>query len=317
MTASNTTRRPGLTLTELLVVLALLLLLAALGYSLAPSMTGNHRRVGASDQVSLWLLTARQRARRDALPTGLRLLPNTDASGKVAFNADGGVIVRQLQFVQQPDAYTGGVCEYVQDGLAIFRDVDFLGETTSTHEQLVQPGDYLELRGGGEVYVIAAVDRMRLTLADTTVSPPNFAETANYRILRKPRPILGEKVLEMAGDFAIDLGVPSSVDANTGQPLSFATAAPTRSVKVPERLLGSGASRKLFLEVVFSPTGALVGPQSGKVILWLRDSTAVAPDLGSPSLLAIPVGTGSVSAYDVAPGANPYRFAESGRGAGL
>jgi hypothetical protein len=314
----SSTPRPALTLTELLVVLATLLLLAALGYALVPAMYGNHRRVGASDQVTLWLLTARQRARRDGAPTGLRLLPATDASGNVVFNPDGSVFARQLRYVQQPDPLTGGVCTGLSNGVATFTGIDFLGGAASADEYLVQPGDYLELRGGGGVSRIDAVERDRLMLSDATPDPVEFAPTAYYRILRKPRPLPGEKVLEVPGDTVIDLGPPSALDPVTRQPLSFSSAAPTRSVKVPERLVGGGRSpRKLILEVVFSPAGAVVGPQSGKVILWLRDATAAPPDLGSPSLLALPVATGFVGAYDVAPGANPYRFAESGRGAGL
>jgi prepilin-type N-terminal cleavage/methylation domain-containing protein len=310
--------RRALTLTELLVVLALILLLAALGYALVPAMFGNQRRAGASDQLTLWLLTARQRAKRDALPTGLRLLPQADDAGNVVFQPDGSVLVRQLRYVQQPEPFTGGSCEGVRDGVATFLGVDFYGGGSATDEYLVQPGDYLELRGGGPVYAIAAVEQTRLLLGDTTVNPPEFAPTASYRVLRKPRPLPGEKVLELSGDVAIDLGPPSETDRVTGQPLSFRPPAPTRSVRVPERHVGGGiAPRKLILEVVFSPTGAVVGPQSGKVILWLRDATAAPPDFGSPSLLVIPVSTGFIGAYDVAPGANPYRFAESGRAAGL
>src|SRR5262249_13430237 len=66
--------RPAYTLLELLVVMGIILLLAALGYVLLPGMFKNYRRVSAVDQVSQWLLTARQRAKRDGVPTGLRLL---------------------------------------------------------------------------------------------------------------------------------------------------------------------------------------------------------------------------------------------------
>ena len=87
------TRRPAVTLIELLVVLALILVLATLGYLLAPTLLDNQQRVGAVDQVSQALLIARQRARRDATPTGLRLLPEVDTAGKVVAQPDGSVLV--------------------------------------------------------------------------------------------------------------------------------------------------------------------------------------------------------------------------------
>jgi prepilin-type N-terminal cleavage/methylation domain-containing protein len=321
-------RRPAYTLIELLVVLAIILFLSLLGYALVPGMFSNVRRVSAVERVSGWLVTARQWAKRDGLPTGLRLLPETDAAGKVVVNADGSVFVRRLQYVQQPEplvggqlgpnGLSGGVCASVSDGVVAFRNVDFVGGGSTVDEYLVQPGDYLELRGGGAVHRIAAVTADTLVLNDATANYPGFRPTTNYRILRQPRPLLGEKVLNVPGDTVIDLGPPSAVDRATGNPLSFVSRNPTRSVKVPERLVGGGrSSQKLVLEVVFSSGGAVLTQNTGKVILWLRDGTATPPDLGDPNLLAIPVSTGFVGAYEVAPGSNPYQNAESGRASGL
>jgi prepilin-type N-terminal cleavage/methylation domain-containing protein len=324
----RTPRRSAFTLIELLVALAIILTLAALGYMLAPSMFGNYRRVSNVDQVSQWLLTARQRARRDGRPTGLRLLPATDDAGKVIVNADGSVFVRQVQYVQQPeslvggrqtkDGLTGGLCAEVSRGVVTFRNVDFVGGGSTADEYLVQPGDYLELHGGGNVHRIAAVTRDQLFLSDDKLDLPRFKPTTNYRILRQPRPLLGEKVLDLPSDMVIDLGPPASVDKATGNPLSFQTANPTRSVNVPERLAGGGKSPpKLVLEVVFSPNGAVLSGKSGKVILWLRDGSATASAPAPPVLVAIPVGTGFIAACDVAPGADPYLYTENGRDSGL
>jgi hypothetical protein len=185
---------------------------------------------------------------------------------------------------------------------------------------VVQPGDYLELLGGGGVHLIVDVptkDKLMLNIA-AGFDEASFRATANYRILRQPRVLLGEKPLEVPGDTVIDLGPPARTDPATGEPLSFLSASPTRSVNVPERLVaGAIGPKKLFLEVVFAPNGAVLSQHTGKVILWLRDGTARAPDLGSPNLLVIPVSTGFVAPYEVAPGSNPYLYTESGRGAGI
>src|SRR5947199_396730 len=120
-------RRRGFTLIELMVVMALIVVIAALGYALVPGLLGNYNRVGAVDQVSQWLLTAKQRAKRDQVPTGVRLLPQVDGAGNLVINPDGTVFAKTVQYIQQPDVFTGGFCQGVTNGAATFMGVDFLG----------------------------------------------------------------------------------------------------------------------------------------------------------------------------------------------
>jgi prepilin-type N-terminal cleavage/methylation domain-containing protein len=319
--------RRAYTLIEVLVVIAVFLLLAALGYAIVPRMFSGQRRLSAVDQVSQWLVTARQRAKRDGVPTGLRLLLETDDAGRVVLE-DGSALVRRLQFVQQPEPLTGGwvtpegvvggQCRRVRAGVVAFRNVDFLGGAGTVDQQLVQPGDYLELRGGGSVHRIAGVTANQLSLSDTTVTDRQFEPTTNYRIIRQPRPLEGEKILEIPGGTVIDLGPPSLTDVTTGQPLSFLSSSPTRSVKVPERIVGGGSSpRRLVLEILFAPGGAMLSPHPGKMILWLRDPAARPGEPKAESLIAVPASTGFVGVYEVAPGASPYQNTEDGRASGI
>jgi prepilin-type N-terminal cleavage/methylation domain-containing protein len=322
-------RRPAYTLVEMLVVISLFLLIAALGYAIVPRMFSGQRRLSAVDQVAQWLVTARQRAKRDGVPTGVRLLLETDASGKVVLE-DGSALVRQLQFVQQPEPLTGGwltqggvvggQCLGVRNGVATFQNVDFLAGAETVDQQLVQPGDYLELRGGGSVHRIAAVatDRQHRTLRLTDSTVNDSAPTTNYRIIRQPRLLGGEKTLTIPGGTVVDLGPPSLLDPGTGQPLSFLSSNPTRSVKVPERITGGGpAPRQLVLEILFAPSGAVLSPYPGKMILWLRDPAAQPNEAKAQSLIAVPVSTGFVGVYEVAPGPSPYKDTEDGRASGL
>ncbi len=77
MTRTPPIRRPGLTLVELLVVIALVIVLAALTVVITESAAFNSQKVtSAYDRVSGWLEIAQAQARRDGLPRGVRFLLN-------------------------------------------------------------------------------------------------------------------------------------------------------------------------------------------------------------------------------------------------
>src|SRR5262249_4825354 len=152
----------------------------------------------AVDQLSQWLLTAKQRAKRDGVPTGVRLLQDPSTG-----------LFTQLEYVQQPDPYTGGLCTSVNatnSGGVLFSTVtlqlggvDFEGAaTTDLTSWLVQAGDYLELNGGGPVYLIQGVKSTQLTLVNTQITIA--APTPNYRIIRQPRRLPGEDVMTLPQD---------------------------------------------------------------------------------------------------------------------
>src|SRR5437588_10342280 len=66
-------RRRGFTLVEMLVVLALMLVLAALAVAFVPRMNERAKTPRGASQLQMWLLIARQWAKRDNIPTGIRL----------------------------------------------------------------------------------------------------------------------------------------------------------------------------------------------------------------------------------------------------
>src|SRR5581483_11961539 len=77
MTRIPTTRRSGLTLVELLVVISLIILLAALTVAVTQSSAFSSQKVvSGGDRASGWLMMSRQRAMRDGLPRGVRFLLN-------------------------------------------------------------------------------------------------------------------------------------------------------------------------------------------------------------------------------------------------
>jgi prepilin-type N-terminal cleavage/methylation domain-containing protein len=317
---SSGRRRGAFTLIEMLVVMGIILLLATIGVAYLPKMSDNQKRTRAVDLVSQWLLTAKERAKRDRLPTGVRLLidPNNPTP----------TLVSQLQYVQQPDPITGGQLVYgtsspfpggpanisVIGGICLsatpsptggttvtFWNVDFTGGSTDPSTWLVQQGDYLELRGS--VHWIQGTSSTQVQVSsDVSLGSP----TTNYRIFRQPRPLVGEDILQLPPDMVIDIGPDPNGNLRSHVPL-----------------------RMTFYEILFSPTGEVIGTGSGgKVLLLVRDSTVLDNpyDPAATAVVSINPRTGLIAAQPVAPynpnmplipGNDPYANTEDARSSGM
>jgi hypothetical protein len=279
----------------MLVVLGIVLVLAVVGYFVLPPLSGTFDRSRGIDLLSEWLLTAKMRAKRDRVPTGVRLQADPSSG-----------LYNQVLYIQQPDklqgAQTGGTCKATNGPSTqiLFVNVDFVGGAASAgqvDQALVQPGDYLQVNGG-PVYQVQSVS---VSANGTTVSLLSSltvpVDTSDYLFYRQPRLLLGEDVKQLPGDLVIDLGAGASLNV------------PRRTVP------GNGRS---YYEILFGPTGAVVGQGTlgGKIVLWLRDNSTTSTP-GPPTLIAVQTRTGFIAAYDVAPGTDPYAFTENGRAGGL
>ena len=86
-------RRAGFTLVELLVVIFLIAVLAAITVTVArSSITDSYTTTGATDRLSGWLLIAKNRALRDRTPVGVRLI--RDPANPL--------VVREAQYIEMP-----------------------------------------------------------------------------------------------------------------------------------------------------------------------------------------------------------------------
>jgi type II secretory pathway pseudopilin PulG len=285
--------RGGWTLIEIVVVMALLIVLATLALAISPRLLEQAKAARGAGQLQGWLLVARQLALRDRTPTGLRM--QVDADG----------YVRQLAYIQQPDDFSGGgPCRGSsgQNPLLFDPPTDFTGGQPGSPDQFsVQPGDYLELNGGGPVHQIQGV---RGGTALDLVIPATLPGTPTWRILRQPRLLVGEQTLPLPLDVAIDL--------NPGR----SQGVPVRSVPPPP---GSKQPPTAFWEILFAPSGAVIGKGTvgAKIFLWVRDVTFEDPDEGEPTILAVQVRTGFISAHPVNRSGDPYLFASDDRSSGM
>ena len=187
-------RRKGFTLIELLVVMFMILAIAAIGIGYVVFGQDNQHSVTAANAVTGSLLNAKQRARRDGVPTGIRIL----------FGANGQA--SQLVLVQQPDNYTAGQMNVVPANSTqiSFTLVDFLGGAQymgQIDQSTVQAGDYFTAPGLPTAHLITQV-------SGTPPSPPNppqsitlasavgpLAPGSPYAIVRGPRRLPSEDII--------------------------------------------------------------------------------------------------------------------------
>lgn len=286
--SSRPRRRHGMTLIELLVVMAIIAVLMGLTALVLPS--GNSRSLTtAVDQIQGWGLIAKQRAVRDKAPRGLRLIPDPTDANKF----------RELQYVEQPEDFVlagfGGSTGGVSNSIEIPSKALPGTQNTARLQTSIVPGQI----GTGDFLVISTngVDQwFRITGVANPAGPVSLTFTPNYtgtprdatfgRIVRNPKPLVGEETLKLPKSIFIDQ---------------------TRSLNLGNR------------DIVFSPSGELIRPNMGMVILWVNYDGGPEDD---GALITIQPRTGQISAVPVnrdasVGGGDPYHYARDGRSGGL
>jgi prepilin-type N-terminal cleavage/methylation domain-containing protein len=308
--------RRGFTLVEMLVVMGIFLLLAALTVAFLANFRGSSSSQ-ATSQIYGWLSQARQRALRDGNPYGVRLLLNPNDPTQVV----------QLQYIEQPEdfyipgtiysdlcptgnpahdnpIYASGKCPaaglgyyYVEFSPAQVNPgtVDFTGgfQQDSTLWP-VQPGDYLEVNGSGKVHRIAStglgdpVNGVNYNGVNPTAgnllglvlaSQPDYPAGTGwqYRVIRRSR-VVGEDALRLPQNIVIDL---NQTGKDGYSPPSISP---------------------LGYDIMFGPKGQVIGQAASldKLVLWVRDTTGAKTDATfDPNLIVINTRSGAISWYRV------------------
>jgi prepilin-type N-terminal cleavage/methylation domain-containing protein len=276
-------QRPGFTLVEMIVVMSIIGILFAITIALSPRITTSSRITSGTSTTQTSLFTAKSMALRDQFPRGVRLIRESNDPANPNYN-----IVKTLEYLEQPAPYVNGVVLSIDPKtlIATFQGADF-----STGAVL--PGDYLDVfdpnaKSLSLITGIISATQLQLASAPTLTIPP--AQT--YRIVRGPRPMIGEKQVDLPRDIVIDV---------------------SQSVIVPDSVTGQ-------LDILISPTGQVTRSNQtlGKLMLWVRDANPTRVT-GEQYLVVINTKTGLVGTYpvDITVGGDPYSYTKSGRGSGM
>jgi prepilin-type N-terminal cleavage/methylation domain-containing protein len=339
-------RRPGVTLIELLVVIGIITALATMIVAIAPRFGERQRASRGASQLQSWLNLAKQRALRDRRPVGIRMPYLANSS-----------FVTELQYVELPDEGVGGTVTVPYppnpNNAPDYQFIKFVTpvQFTPNDQQLqnspsalIQTGDAITFPDrplgvysmrriaptklpppptpdDGVMYVskdtsvnpVLYTYRVRL---DQPLPPANFT-TQSHIFTRKARPVVGEPVLQLPKDIAIDI---SRDPANP--PKWYRMFPPTANT--------SGTQP---FDILFSPAGQVIGAEGNlgsRICLWVRDVS-----LGDPGPTELPPGyntlitiytrTGHVTAHEVDsnkvnltpnvglnPTWNPFQFTQDG-----
>ena len=317
-------RRSGFTLVEMLVAIGILTVIATLSVAVIPKIQERAKASRGGDQLQGWLLEAKQMALRDRAPRGIRLF--VDLSTKMVLTA---------QYIQQPDNFTGGAIQFDNPTMAganmfkaSFIGVDITGGLSSINPSTglpyalndpvwpVQPGDFILVQGGVSHQITTVVGPSGATpafiLTVPTLQYPNATQlwdpvnlppapapnyiAFNYTIIRQPRPMIGEPLLQLPDDVGID------------PTLSLADSLPLSS-------LGG------VYDIVFSPSGTLTGTLGNgfsRIILWVRDYTQDIDQPGQMPLICVFCRTGRTGGFpNNYQNGNPYLYVLDPRATGL
>jgi prepilin-type N-terminal cleavage/methylation domain-containing protein len=340
--------RRGVTLIELLVVMAIITVLATLIVAVAPRFGERQRASRGAGQLQSWLNLAKQRAMRDQRPVGIRL-PHQDLNStptpnyirELQYVELPGENVGGTVRVPFPPANPNTPPDYRYIALTVPVKFDPNDQNLQNNPAaLIQREDVVSFPDRPlATYSLRRItptnanppvgmdDSVVYVGPDTSTNPPQHVYklrldqplpqaafvTQNHVFLRKARPVVGEPVLQLPKDIAIDITQDDPIN-------------PTWNRLYPAANSGGLAP----FDILFAPSGQVVGgSRMSRICLWVRDVS-----LGDPAPTVLPPGentlitiytrTGHVTSHPVDPAGlvpttnpsnptwNPFKFTQDG-----
>lgn len=272
----------GFTLVELLVAMSVIIIFASLTAAFYPGLKADNAVSRVSVVVQSNFVAARQRAKRDRVPTGIRL----------QFDADNRCT--QLLIVQKPDDLnynTLGAITGTNGSLMTFQQP----LVQAGFEDYIFPYDLIVNNNTGESFVAKTVppNPGNQVQVDLTFSTPsfNYYPFIDYRVIRLPRTIPGESKVDIPDEY--ELSLVRSEDVKN-DPVKYPLWDKPRS-NLPIAVNGA-------FDILFDPNGSVSSlGQKGDVVLWLHKFTNQPNDFSNDALICIRKVTGKVGSFSVDP----------------
>lgn len=286
-----TRKRTAMTLVELLVVMAIIVIFTAITAAFYPANQADRELSRFSSTVQSALLSARNRAKAERLPTGIRFYPDLNSPTKV-----GSVVLIQKPAPLDGLSFGGvGVTETPpMSGVFLVTFATTL--VSGTGDKIITGGDYIVLNTGETARFSGNVgtNQMQLDNLNTNTGFVSKLQTnpQGYKIFRG--------AIDLSGDTPFEL-------SNT---IELFLASGSLSV-VPASVSVSGAA-----DIIFNPDGSLNNSPS-EVYLHLHNLESLSGDFSRDAILAVRKMSGSIGVYEVGPTGAPYQFAFDPRNKGI
>lgn len=329
-------KRLAMTLVELMVVMAIVIMFAAITAAFYPANQADRELSRFSNSVQSALLSARNRARADRLPTGIRFYADTVTPTRV-----GNVITIQkppaIEATQIGGAITSNLIENPPNSGVYQLMINF--PLTYPISSVLYPGDFIVLDSGDVAKVDSINPNPNATVSNSGSYSSSFVQNISsnplkYKLYRGLMELSGDKPFELSD--TIDIGMPIA-------PGNFSTT--TFVYPLPLLTYANVPSTYLFppnpsnyFDIVFMPDGSLQNNFQSDIFLHLRNfesASGTGPsfsngDFSRDAILVVRRTTGSTGVFEVGPLVdlsypnrtdatkhNPYLFAKDPRNKGI
>jgi prepilin-type N-terminal cleavage/methylation domain-containing protein len=300
-------KRTAMTLVELLVVMAIIVIFTAITAAFYPANQADRELSRFSSTVQSALLSARNRAKAERLPTGIRFYADPNSPTKV-----GSVVLIQKPAPLDGLSFGGvGVTETPANS-GVFLVTFATPLVSGTGDKILTGGDYIVLNTGETARFSGNVgtNQMQLDSLNTNTGFVSKLQTnpQGYKIFRGAIDLSGDTPFELSN--IIEIQIPSTL--RFPLPSSFTQA----SFFPPQPLAPAPANPPLYFEIIFNPDGSLNNSTS-EVYLHLHNFEFLANDSSRDAILAVRKMSGSIGVYEVGPTGAPYQFAFDPRNKGI
>ena len=296
-------KRTAMTLVELVVVMTIIITFTAITAAFYPANQADRELSRFSSTVQSALLSARNRAKAERLPTGIRFYADLNSPTKV-----GSVVLIQKPAPLDAYAVGGGGNPPTAGSLTVTmsgNDANITFPNSYPVQGNLKINDFISLDSGDVAKVDSLVNPNSVkSLSGSYSSGFSSALTAlptKFKVYRGAIELSGDTPFELSN--IIDILFTGSAGSLTSAPVSLAV---------------SGA-----FDIIFNPDGSLNNSTS-EVYLHLHNLESPASDYSRDAILAVRKMSGSIGVYEVGPvdlvnpaNHNPILFAKDPRNKGI